>query len=481
MEVISSDQTLGGRAPSPLAVPRRLLRLRSDAALIERFRLGDETAFDVLYERLRPGVLAVCMGVLGTAHDSEDATQETFASFALAVGAGTSVREPRAWLSRVARNAAIDVARRRRGRALTMDGEVPEVPVAIGGVPPEFAVVMSGIRELPENQRTALLMRELGGHSYREIGSLLECDEEAVRGLVARARVGLRTYRAASELSCSDARLAIETEPDARLQNKTIRRHVKGCAPCRGYQAALRDDAAAVRAIVPLSAGGLAGGGAWAGGGFAAVKAALFGTGVGASVGATQLGAACAVSVCAVGAAGAVGSFVLIAPAHRPPPRTSTATHAVLRAAPTSHRVAAPGSAPTRAVHAQLGPTGVSTLLRSPQPASSGHPLVSLISSEARSSTTTRHQVTTQPPAGAVGAGFAGSPPEVSSATTPASSGPGAAPGAAPGRGFGTFGQAPGSAAGDHRGRISSGSRSIPRRARPLRRAAGSRRTPPAA
>ena len=92
-----------------VATPRRLLRLRSDAVLAERFARGDDGAFAVLYERHRASVLAICMGVLGSRHDAEDAAQESFAALAVALRSSPP-REMRPWLGRVARNAAIDVA-----------------------------------------------------------------------------------------------------------------------------------------------------------------------------------------------------------------------------------------------------------------------------------------------------------------------------------------------------------------------------------
>ena len=75
--------------------------------------------------------------------------------------------ELRPWLIRVARNASIDTTRRRRHRLLTLDGEIPDDSGASASAgQAELAVVLDGIRELPEGQRMALLMRELGGHSY---------------------------------------------------------------------------------------------------------------------------------------------------------------------------------------------------------------------------------------------------------------------------------------------------------------------------
>jgi RNA polymerase sigma factor (sigma-70 family) len=310
MSVVSGEPRVLAPSVRPLlAVPRRLLRMRSDAVLAERVAAGDETAFDVLYERHRPVVLAVCMGVLGAAHDAEDATQETFTALSIALRNNIPA-ELRPWLIRVARNASIDTTRRRKHRLLTIDGELPEIPARPTTGKAEFAVVMDGIRELPEQQRTALLMRELGGHSYAEIGDFMELDDDAVRGLIARARVGLRTYREATELPCATARSCIETEPDGRRYDKTIRRHLRGCSSCRSYRTALRGDAKALRAALPLQTGAFGGGagGGLATGALSASKAALVGAGM------TQIAATCAASVCAVGT---VGGMVLIAPVHQ--------------------------------------------------------------------------------------------------------------------------------------------------------------------
>ncbi|HUA44603.1 MAG TPA: RNA polymerase sigma factor [Solirubrobacteraceae bacterium] len=298
------------------AIPRRLLRLRSDLALAERFVGGDEYAFAVLYERHRKSVLAVCMGVLGSRHDAEDAAQEAFAALALSLRKGVPENVP-AWLMRVARNAAIDVARRRRVDARAEE-RVPDRAAGGEGVKAELESVMAGVRELPEAQRTALLMRELAGHSYREIAALLEVDEAAVHGLIARARISLRSFRQASEMSCAVARAALAAEPDGRRCDRTVRRHVRMCASCRAYKRALRGDARALRALVPDPAVPVASGSAVFGG--IAAKGAL----VGGTV--AQVTAACAVSVCTI------GGIVLVAP-HFAHPFMSTAGGSRARAA----------------------------------------------------------------------------------------------------------------------------------------------------
>jgi RNA polymerase sigma factor (sigma-70 family) len=278
--------------PHPLlATPRSVLRMRSDAALAERFRAGDQEAFSVLYERHRASVLAVCIGVLGSRHDAEDAAQDAFAALALALRANPP-RDLRPWLARVARNAAIDVIRRRRV-VTTADETVEDRAPATTEVRAELQSVLAGLRELPESQRTALLMRELGGHSYREIGELLDLDEAAVRGLISRGRIGLRAHREATEMPCAAARQALATEPDGRHRDRTVRRHLRTCASCKAYGRGLRNDARSLRAVLPAPVGGIASGGAIFGG-FAA-KTVLTGGVI------TQVTAACAVSVCAVG------------------------------------------------------------------------------------------------------------------------------------------------------------------------------------
>jgi RNA polymerase sigma factor (sigma-70 family) len=296
----SSAPADGASAPVPRtgSIPRRLLRLRSDLALAERFAAGDEYAFALLYERHRKSVLAVCMGVLGSRPDAEDAAQEAFAALALSLRKGPP-ENLTAWLTKVARNAAIDVARRRRIDTRAQEG-VPDRSVGGEGAKAEIESVMAGIRELPEAQRTALLMRELAGHSYREIAALLEVDEAAVHGLIARARIGLRAYREAYDMSCAAARAALVAQPDGRRHDRTVRRHVRMCASCRAYKRALRGDARALRGLAPDATIPVASGGALFSG--LAAKGALIGGTV------AQVTAACAVSVCAI------GGVVLVAP-----------------------------------------------------------------------------------------------------------------------------------------------------------------------
>src|SRR5262249_48442534 len=161
----------------------------------------------ILYERHRRRVFVVCLGVLGSPDEAQDALQEVFAAAATQLRS-TSVRELRPWLVAVARNVAIDVARARRPRREPLrepapGGERPAVAAARRG---ELAVRVAALRRGPERQGSALVMRELGGSSYAEIAGLLGIDEVAVRGLIARARLSLRAGLEAAALSCEAVR-----------------------------------------------------------------------------------------------------------------------------------------------------------------------------------------------------------------------------------------------------------------------------------
>ena len=93
-------------------------------------------------------------------------------------------------------------------------------------------------------------------------------DEAAVHGLIARARISLRSYREAYEMTCAAARAALAAEPDGRRRDRTVRRHVRMCASCRAYKRALRGDARALRGLapdptVPVASGGALFSGSW--------------------------------------------------------------------------------------------------------------------------------------------------------------------------------------------------------------------------
>ena len=168
-----------------------ILRTQSDERLVALARDGHQRAFEAIAERYR-AELTRSLRRLMPSGSVEDALQQTHLQAWKALSGGTEVRELRAWLHRIARNAAIAVA----SRGYDYD-ELKDALLVTPGPEHELerreAVrrALRGIAELPERQREALLAVAVGGRSHAEVGLELGITDSAARQLVHRARVSL--------------------------------------------------------------------------------------------------------------------------------------------------------------------------------------------------------------------------------------------------------------------------------------------------
>ena len=328
------------RAPlAPTRIPgtARLLRLRSDEQLVAQFRDGSEEAFSVLHDRYRQRLFAYVRQMLpaGTRSDAEDVLQDVFVRAYFALRADDRPMAARAWLYRVAHNRCIDALR----RPAPLPIELPEVaasdlyePMAQASRREDLARLVTDLGRLPEQQRSALLMRELEGLSYADLAAALDCTLPAVKSLLVRARMGLAEAACARDTACADIRTDLATTCDSGSRSSaTARRHMRDCDGCRQYRDALRSTARSFGAMTPshgplaallkllgLGGSGAAGGGLL-GGGSAAGVAVGGGT---AAVTATKV----AVVVCCV--AGVAGGARQIEQQIRPAAPAATATTA---------------------------------------------------------------------------------------------------------------------------------------------------------
>lgn len=175
--------------------PHRLLRLRSDERLIALTRRGSEAAFEVLAARYRARLLAFCQRSLRSREDAEDVVQEVLAAAFGAILADDRPINAKPWLYRIARNRSLDHLRRVktvRADSFGVDyGEHPVSTADAAAVREELRALVKHIQDLPEAQRKALLLRELGGLSYAQIGEVMERTTPGVKSLLWRARVSL--------------------------------------------------------------------------------------------------------------------------------------------------------------------------------------------------------------------------------------------------------------------------------------------------
>lgn len=295
------------QAPAELARTRlsiggSLLRLRSDEQLVALFRAGNEEAFRVIHDRYRTRLFAYARQMLaGSRQDAEDALQDVFVRAYSGLRANDSELTLHAWLYRVAHNRCIDELRKPAPPA----PEVLEIlrppvndPTAEAERRESLRRLIVDVRRLPDQQRSALLMRELGGMAYTDVAAALGTSVPAVKSLLVRARVSLVEALEARDSACAEIREELMVAHDLdRRPSGLARRHMHDCAGCREFRGQMRDVSRQLAALAP-TLGPLCvlakvlgiGGGAGAGG----AAAAAAGTGAAAAGAAIGTGGAAA-------------------------------------------------------------------------------------------------------------------------------------------------------------------------------------------
>lgn len=253
----STLQAPAGLARTRIAIGTPLLRLRSDDQLVALFRAGHDEAFGVIHERYHKRLLAYARQMLPLRQDAEDALQDVFVRAYSGLRAGDGALALRAWLFRVAHNRCIDELRR-------PGPPPPEVialircpiqdPIAAAEQRESLRRLIEDVRRLPAQQRSALLMRELGGMSYAELAGVLGISIPALKSLLVRARVGLVQAAQARDTDCGCIRDEIASAYDRGARpNATARRHMRDCSGCRSFRRELRGISRRLSAVAPTA------------------------------------------------------------------------------------------------------------------------------------------------------------------------------------------------------------------------------------
>jgi RNA polymerase sigma factor (sigma-70 family) len=224
----------------------------SDHQLVAALRRGDDRAFEQLYHRYQRRIHAYVLGMCKDHARAEDITQEVFVS---AVRRMRETERPIAfkpWIYEIAKNACIDQHRRAcRTEEVSLQAEDGLAPADYGRLvnsdpTPDVAVaakqdldhLCGAFGGLSETHHEILVMRELEGLSYREIGERLGMSRPAVESTLFRARrrlteeydelvSGARCLRIQGVIATA-ARGQVGSRDTARLA-----RHVAHCQPCR--------------------------------------------------------------------------------------------------------------------------------------------------------------------------------------------------------------------------------------------------------
>jgi RNA polymerase sigma-70 factor (ECF subfamily) len=147
-----------------------------------------------LLGELRPRLHRYCARMTGSAVDGEDIVQDAMTKAFAALPDVGVVDNPAGWLFRIAHNTALDFLRH-RARGLAMQNEEAlDVIAAPDSLDPDPGVAMASLRtfmRLPALQRSAVILKDVLGHSLEEIASITGASEPAAKSALQRGRVRL--------------------------------------------------------------------------------------------------------------------------------------------------------------------------------------------------------------------------------------------------------------------------------------------------
>ena len=256
-------------------------------------RSKTDRAFERLYKRHVHDGYRYVLAVLRNPADAEDATQATFLSAYRAFQRGERPELPRNWLLKIAHNECRQRFRMLARRPKEVVWDERAAAPALDETVPTADEIRQALGHLSFNQRSALVMRELEGRSYGEIGEILDLSVSAVETVIFRARRALREQLEGG-LTCGEAEAVLSKRLDGTLapaEQRALRAHLRECAECsvlerrqRAQRAALKrlDVAQLPPSLVKFFGGGAGStvGGMVSGSGIAAKAAAMVAAGM---------------------------------------------------------------------------------------------------------------------------------------------------------------------------------------------------------
>lgn len=162
---------------------------------VERGRHGDRGALEAIVREVYPFVRNVCRGMLNNEADAEDATQNALINVVRNIERFDGRSSFTTWVYRIATNAAIDEGRRRgrrRSRVVHDESEVvDEVGTMAQNRVDDADQLGSLLRQLPDEFRVAVVLRDVMDLDYDEIARILGVPGGTVRSRIARGRTRL--------------------------------------------------------------------------------------------------------------------------------------------------------------------------------------------------------------------------------------------------------------------------------------------------
>ncbi len=183
-------------------VQGRVSEAKIDQLLVERVQKGEKRAFDLLIQKYQHRIVSLVSRYVSDSHEAQDVAQEAFIKAYRAIGRFRGDSAFYTWLYRIAINTAKNwiVAKNRRppsGDIDAADAEQYDMESRLKerNTPENEMLreeiertVYDTIATLPDDLRTAIMLREMDGMSYEEIATTMECPIGTVRSRIFRAR-----------------------------------------------------------------------------------------------------------------------------------------------------------------------------------------------------------------------------------------------------------------------------------------------------
>jgi len=174
-----------------------------DSALVERVQKGDKRAFDLLVRKYQHKVVKLVLRYVRNPAEAEDIAQEAFIKAYRALPQFRGDSAFYTWMYRIAINTAknslasrdrspiaydLDLTDPEESHSVQTKLQDPDTPEGMALTEEIRGIVNSAIEGLPEELKTAIVLRELDGLSYEEIAAAMECPVGTVRSRIFRAR-----------------------------------------------------------------------------------------------------------------------------------------------------------------------------------------------------------------------------------------------------------------------------------------------------